>query len=127
MRVPGVRIFSLRRPGAAPGRGLYSKGGTTLAGTAPGALADHLQAELAGTQDEETTILAAFSGLEKLESSLDMLLGHEGARARVATRLKAMLAALSAAGDSADGTLADKIQAASDDDIFDFIDNQLGV
>jgi acyl carrier protein len=94
---------------------------------APGTLADHLRAELAGAQGEETTILAAFSGLEKLESSLDMLLGHEGARARVATRLKAMLAALSAAGDSADGTLADKIQAASDDDIFDFIDNQLGV
>jgi acyl carrier protein len=94
---------------------------------APGTLADHLQAELAGADGEETTILAAFSGLEKLESSLDMLLGHEGARARVATRLQAMLAALSEAGDAADGTLADKIQSASDDDIFDFIDNQLGV
>jgi polyketide synthase 12 len=94
---------------------------------APEGLATYLRAEIAGARSEETTVLAAFSGLEKLESSLDMLLGDEAARARVATRLQGILSALNAAGDSASGRLADRIQSASDDDIFDFIDNQLGV
>jgi hypothetical protein len=45
----------------------------------------------------------------------------------VVTRLKGILSAISAADDAEDGSLADKIQSASDDDIFDFIDNQLEV
>jgi hypothetical protein len=56
-----------------------------------------------------------------------MLIENAAARVRVALRLKGILAALSAADDAAGGWLADKIQSASDDDIFDFIDNQLGV
>jgi polyketide synthase 12 len=93
----------------------------------PATLASYIRTELDGAHSEETTILLAFSGLEKLESSLDMLIENAAARVRVALRLKGILAALSAADDAAGGWLADKIQSASDDDIFDFIDNQLGV
>jgi polyketide synthase 12 len=93
----------------------------------PGVLATHLGAELGGTQDEEAHILAAFSWLEKIETAQALLTGNEAARAQMATRLKGILSALNTAGDAADGELADRIQSASDDDIFDFIDNQLGV
>ena len=78
-------------------------------------------------QRGETTILAAFSGIEKIESSIPMLAGDEAARMRAVTRLKGILSALSAAGDAEDKSLAEKIRSASDDAIFDFIDNQLEV
>jgi len=93
----------------------------------PAALAAWLRAELAGAQGEEVTVLQAFSGLERLESSLGLLLGHEVARVRVATRLKEILSALSAVDGVSGGALAGRIESASDDEIFDFIDNQLGV
>jgi polyketide synthase 12 len=93
----------------------------------PGVLATHLSAGLGGAQDEEAHILAAFSWLDKIESAQVMLTGNEAARAQMATRLKGILSALNATGDGAPGDLADRIASASDDDIFDFIDNQLGV
>ena len=93
----------------------------------PRTLAVYLSSQLAGTQSEEATMLLAFSGLEKIESSLAMLIENEAARTRVTTRLKGILSALNPADGSEGGALADKIQSASDDDIFDFIDNQLGV
>jgi polyketide synthase 12 len=93
----------------------------------PRTLAEHIGAELCGSQSEETTILQAFSGLEKIESSLAKLLEDEAARVRVTTRLKEIISALSAAGDAEDESIAEKIQSASDDDVFDFIDNQLGI
>jgi hypothetical protein len=54
-------------------------------------------------------------------------LADEAARLRVAARLKEVLAALSPAYTEEAKAAADTIQAASDDAIFDFIDNQLGL
>ncbi|MFF7756318.1 SDR family NAD(P)-dependent oxidoreductase [Streptomyces sp. NPDC007971] len=97
----------------------------------PTALADFLADEMFGSVDEEATALAAYSGLDKFEASLTEIMGDDAARARVTARLKDILSVLSDAGGSgeADGddSVADRIQSASDDDMFDFIDNQLGI
>ncbi len=97
----------------------------------PTALADFLAQEMFGSVDKETTALSAYSGLDKFEASLTEIMGDDTARARVTARLKDILSVLSDAGgsgeaDSAD-SVADRIQSASDDDMFDFIDNQLGI
>ncbi|MGK5642639.1 SDR family NAD(P)-dependent oxidoreductase, partial [Streptomyces sp. URMC 126] len=98
----------------------------------PAALADFLAQEMSGTVTEETSALSAYSGLDKLEASLTEVLDDEDARARVTARLKDILAVLSDTGgagetDDDGGSVADKIRSADDDDIFDFIDNQLGL
>jgi hypothetical protein len=93
----------------------------------PTTLATHLHTELTGTESEETTVLAAFSGIERIESSLEKIIEDESARGRLEARLKGILSMLNAGDDGEKGSVADKIQSASDDDVFDFIDNQLGV
>jgi polyketide synthase 12 len=93
----------------------------------PGILAEFARAELVGSQSEEKAALVAFSGLEKIESSIAELIEDEAARVRVTARLKGILSTLNAVHDAEDGSVAEKIQSASDDDVFDFIDNQLGV
>ncbi|MBV6703500.1 polyketide synthase, partial [Kitasatospora aureofaciens] len=98
----------------------------------PTALADFLAREMSGSVAEESAALSAYSGLDRLEASLTELLDDETARERVAARLKDILSVLSDTGGSGEGgddevSVADKIQSASDDDMFDFIDNQLGL
>jgi acyl carrier protein len=93
----------------------------------PGTLTSYLGTELAGSQSEETAALLAFSGIEKIESSLARLIEDKAGRTRVTTRLMGILSALSAADETENQTIADKIQSASDDDVFDFIDKELGI
>jgi mycoketide-CoA synthase len=91
------------------------------------ALGDYIGQELGGTPQADTSVLPVFSGLEKIESSLEQLLADEAARDRVAVRLREILSALSTAGPAAQLPVAETIQKASDDAIFDYIDNQLGL
>ncbi|MER6401858.1 phosphopantetheine-binding protein, partial [Kitasatospora sp. NPDC001603] len=97
----------------------------------PTALADFLAQETFGSVAEVSGALAAYSGLDRLEASVTELLGDEAARARVTARLKDILSALSDTAGSGEGdegaSVAETIQSASDDDMFDFIDNQLGL
>ncbi|MBP2056828.1 acyl carrier protein [Streptomyces griseochromogenes] len=98
----------------------------------PTALAEFLAQEMLGSTTEETTALSAYSGLDKLEASITEIIGDDTARTRVTARLKDILTLLNDAGGPSevgdDGdSVADKIQSASDDDMFDFIDNQLGI
>ncbi len=101
----------------------------------PSAMADFLAQGMFGGSAGGTAAapaLAAYSGLDKLEASLAEILGDDTARARVAARLKDLLSVLNESGGSGepgdDGdSVADRIQSASDDDMFDFIDNQLGI
>jgi polyketide synthase 12 len=99
----------------------------------PVALGGYLSQELGGAPAADTTVLPAFAGIEKIESSVEQLLADEAARARVTARLREVLAALNPArGPAGDagaeaGAAAEVIGAASDDAIFDFIDNQLGL
>ncbi|HEY0938400.1 MAG TPA: acyl transferase, partial [Trebonia sp.] len=94
----------------------------------PQALGTFIGSELDGGEPAaDTTVLPAFAGLEKIEASLQQLLADEAARLRVAARLKEVLAALSPADAAEEARqTAGALEAASDDDMFAFIDNQLG-
>jgi polyketide synthase 12 len=106
----------------------------------PDHLAGRMAAELGGAprggEDKETLVVTAFADLERIEAGLDGILADEAVRSRLEARLRGLLTALGAAGVGAIGGiggeangagLVDTIQAASDDDMFDFIDNQLGI
>ncbi|NJP44344.1 type I polyketide synthase [Actinacidiphila epipremni] len=96
------------------------------------ALAAHLHTELTGGKAQEAGALSAFADLDRLEAALAGLAGDETARQRVAERLGDLLGRLTGQGESADDgrdggqAVADRIESASDDDIFAFIDNELG-
>jgi acyl carrier protein/NADP-dependent 3-hydroxy acid dehydrogenase YdfG len=92
----------------------------------PTALAHYIQNELLGPENEEATILAALAGLEKVESSLSQIVEDKATRARITLRLKGILSALNSVEESANGEVADKIKSASDEEVFEFIDKQLG-
>jgi len=64
--------------------------------------------------------------LDRLEATLATVPAADGGRAAVTARLTALLAKWNEDGDEADDGIADKIQAASADEIFDFIDRELG-
>ncbi|MDQ0936684.1 acyl transferase domain-containing protein/NADPH:quinone reductase-like Zn-dependent oxidoreductase [Streptomyces turgidiscabies] len=92
------------------------------------ALAAYLAQELADSDDGADGTLAAFSELEKIELSLDRIAADETTRSRLAAQLTRILAGLNATGAPADGeTEADRILDASDDEVFAFIDQQLGI
>jgi mycoketide-CoA synthase len=93
----------------------------------PETLTAHITGELAGTQPGQTTTFQAHSALQQIESSLAEILEDEATRTKVAARLKGMLAVLSGADGLQSELVAEKIHSADDDDLFDFIDNQLGV
>ncbi|WP_425558746.1 SDR family NAD(P)-dependent oxidoreductase [Catenulispora subtropica] len=95
----------------------------------PDALAEHIAAELGGgaPADDDAPLVSAFSGLEKVESFLAKIVTDTSARGRLETRLRGILTALGAGEEGAGASVADQIQDADDDDIFDFIDNQLGI
>jgi hypothetical protein len=93
----------------------------------PDTLANRIAQELLGAPEAPAPVLSAFADLEKIESSVEAIMLDEVAASRLETRLRALLATLAGGGAAEDSPLADRIQAASDDDIFDFIDNQLGI
>ncbi|MCP3822929.1 type I polyketide synthase, partial [Streptomyces sp. A3M-1-3] len=92
----------------------------------PGALAAHLNERLAPPDAEVQKPL--LSELEKLEALLPGLGKDDPDRASVSVRLQTLLAKLNETGGSAaaEAELASKLESASTDDIFSFIDNQLG-
>jgi acyl transferase domain-containing protein/acyl carrier protein len=95
----------------------------------PDALTAHISRQLGGSADENG-VLQAFSGLEKVESALSRIIQDNAARTRVTARVQELLSALRVveAHDAPEAiSVADRIEAAGDDDIFDFIDKELGV
>ncbi|KNB50933.1 hypothetical protein AC230_19325 [Streptomyces caatingaensis] len=92
------------------------------------ALATHLGAELLGSDDGGTTVLTAFAELDRLETLLSGITEDDAARSRVSARLKDFLAKLNSTQDAADDvSVAEKIDSATDDEVFAFIDNELGI
>ncbi len=92
----------------------------------PTALAEHVLGEVApdGAGDASAPVMA---DLDRVEASLTALLEDVQARSTVSVRLQAILARLNEATATAAGPdLASTIESASADDLFDFIDNQLG-
>ncbi|MFB8058010.1 SDR family NAD(P)-dependent oxidoreductase [Kitasatospora purpeofusca] len=103
----------------------------------PAALAAHLRERLAPPPAAPAGVPAAAPGSEpadaaaefdRLERTLSTLAADPAARAEAVDRLTALLAGLTGPPDTeGDGDLATRITDVSDDDIFDFIDNELGI
>ncbi|MFJ4667725.1 SDR family NAD(P)-dependent oxidoreductase [Kitasatospora purpeofusca] len=103
----------------------------------PAALAAHLRERLAPSPAAPAGAPEAASGSEptgteaefdRLERALSTLAADPAARAEAVDRLTALLAGLTGPPDTeGDGDLATRITDVSDDDIFDFIDNELGI
>jgi acyl carrier protein len=104
--------------------------GLRLAATAifdyptPAVLAEHLRAQLAADGSAPDAIaLAEFGKLEKLVQSMT---AGNGARSALAVRMKALAAVLEADGAAPDGDTADDdLMAATAENIFDLLDNEL--
>ncbi|MDT3440002.1 SDR family NAD(P)-dependent oxidoreductase [Pseudofrankia sp. BMG5.37] len=90
----------------------------------PAALAEHVRAGL-GPEPGQARPVSVLDGLDALERSLrapDLAPSDQG---RVLARLRAMVSTLASRSDAAPGRRTD-IQSASTEEIFDFIDSQLG-
>jgi polyketide synthase 12 len=90
---------------------------------APEALARHLERELTGAAGEPDPVPAALAELDRVEAVAD--LADEAARARLAARLRGLLTRFDPAAGAGEA-VADQLGTASDDDMFAFIDSQLG-
>ncbi|MGW1819889.1 KR domain-containing protein, partial [Streptomyces sp. NPDC002125] len=96
----------------------------------PRSLADHLRDELKlnGGPKRFDTVLG---DLDRLASELSEIVpeSEDSARGEIALRLKALLQLCSDAQDEtvAESSAAEKLASASDDDVFDFISNELGI
>jgi mycoketide-CoA synthase len=92
----------------------------------PMALAEHLEVQLA--PEDEVPGAPVLGELERLQSAA--LTGEldRSTRSRISSRLKEFLFKLDELGDEGDGAeggVSQKIDSATDDEIFDFIDNEL--
>ncbi|WP_446681702.1 SDR family NAD(P)-dependent oxidoreductase, partial [Allokutzneria oryzae] len=99
----------------------------------PVALAEHLRAELLPEEGQGATPLLA--ELDRLEAVLatiapddvSAIAPDEDSRAEITSRIKSLLTRWTdAQGGPAGGGVAERIDAASDDDLFDFIDSTFG-
>jgi acyl transferase domain-containing protein/acyl carrier protein len=92
----------------------------------PGALAGYLLSEVAG--DGMTSAAALDAELDELEQRLAPLAADDSSRLRVKQRLQAILSSLGDGRARADdGAVAQRMQAASAEEIFDLIDSELQV
>ncbi|PYC77517.1 6-deoxyerythronolide-B synthase, partial [Streptomyces tateyamensis] len=93
----------------------------------PHALAEHLRAELCpgGPASSALTLLAELDRLEEAVTALDPA---ELDRHRIPSRLQTLLGRLNEAIGAANGSdVGEQLEAASADDLFDFIDKELGL
>ncbi len=90
-------------------------------------LAEHVRAAVVG--DGAVGVAPVFGELDRLEAALTGSAPDRSARIRITERLRALLASLNDDDASANGgdTVAEKLQSAGADEVFDFIDRELGV
>ncbi|WP_281198831.1 type I polyketide synthase [Micromonospora pallida] len=92
------------------------------------ALADYIRAAI--VDGGVVGVAPVFGELDRLEAALSGSAPDRSARIRITERLRAMLATLHEADAPAGGggeTVAEKLQDATPDEVFDFIDRELGV
>ncbi|MEU0390627.1 SDR family NAD(P)-dependent oxidoreductase [Streptomyces chartreusis] len=96
----------------------------------PTALAEHVLAEVVPDGDADGGAQAALMAeLDRLDTSLAALTDDSGTRSAVSVRLQTILSRLNEAvgsGSSEGPDVTDSLESATADDLFDFIDNQLG-
>ncbi|MDT0542805.1 type I polyketide synthase [Streptomyces lonegramiae] len=92
----------------------------------PRELAGHLRAALGGDEVTEASVLAE---IDRLESSLATVAAGTGSHPDIVARLEALLARWGGDADEAatETTTAEHIRSATRDEVFDFIDNELGI
>ncbi|MFV2216653.1 SDR family NAD(P)-dependent oxidoreductase [Actinomadura sp. LOL_016] len=91
----------------------------------PGELARHLRARLAPAAVSPSRLL--LQQLDKVEATLTEIAGEDGAETRVAARLQALLARWNDLQKGVDrAAVTSRIEAATTDEIFSFIDRELG-
>jgi acyl transferase domain-containing protein/D-arabinose 1-dehydrogenase-like Zn-dependent alcohol dehydrogenase/acyl carrier protein len=90
----------------------------------PAALAKQLRTQL--VRDDSDTG-PAHSELDRLEIVLSRMTADSGERDKLAKRLQNMLFKLAGTGEGSAETLESKIGSATDDDLYDFIDKDLGL
>ncbi|MFD8518335.1 phosphopantetheine-binding protein, partial [Streptomyces antimycoticus] len=89
------------------------------------ALAEHVRAGV--LPDEGTSSTPLIADLERLEATLSTAEPDNAERSAIATRLQVLLAKLNGgeAGAANAESVTQRLDAASDDDLFDFIENEL--
>ncbi|MFD8143197.1 type I polyketide synthase [Streptomyces sp. NPDC059708] len=121
-----VAVVDLRtRLVAATGRPLPT--GVIYDHPSPGALAGHLWSELC--QDEDDAELPVLVRLDRLEQAAAALAADEIEATRITARLQSLLARLTGTLEATAGAqgIGEQLESASADDIFAFIDNELGL
>ncbi|MFW5415667.1 hypothetical protein J0910_03400 [Nocardiopsis sp. CNT-189] len=89
------------------------------------ALIDHLRERLLPDTGESAPVDAE---IDALEASLDAIAADDTDRTRITTRLEALVAKWKGSAGAADGSsIADRIESASDDEIFDLLGNEFGI
>ncbi|MDF5759355.1 type I polyketide synthase [Spongiactinospora sp. TRM90649] len=91
----------------------------------PAALAGHLRAELRG--EDAPGDDAVLAELDRLEAAVTSLPAEEIGRTRLVARLQMLVARVNEITGAGEGAVADRFESASADDVFDFIDQELGV
>ncbi|MFG2985161.1 type I polyketide synthase [Streptomyces sp. NPDC048258] len=94
----------------------------------PGALAAHLWSELC--QDDTAGELPVLAQLDRLEEAASLLAAEEIEATRITARLQSLLARLTGTLDATAGGahgIGEQLESASADDVFAFIDNELGL
>ncbi len=89
------------------------------------AIAAYLEAEIA--PEAFTAASMTFPELDALEGNLAEVAADDEARTTLASRLQDLLVRLGQGPEDAEDAVAGRIDAASDDEIFDFIENELGL
>lgn len=92
------------------------------------ALAGYLAEELVDGETDGSVVLPVLSELEKLENSFAEVVADEAARERLTARLQQVLAKLGAQQTQTTNggvAAADRFESATDDEIFDFLDEEL--
>ncbi|MFJ6522407.1 type I polyketide synthase [Streptomyces filamentosus] len=94
--------------------------------TSPATLAEHLHGELAPAAAGPAA--GAATELDRMEAAVASMAPDEIERAKVVPRLQALLARLNEAhAPQQAAAVADQLKAASADELFDFIDKELGI
>lgn len=93
----------------------------------PGGLADHLLGRLAAAVEQQPPHSGSVSDpLDAWEAQTERLMDDTAARASLRSRLQGLMDRLDSLPKDADAALESRLDQASDDELFDFIEKELG-